>query len=377
MSSQDNEDWTDRIALRLSHARHGKGHDFEAIDHSSQTMRAKILPFFVGAVISLLACLIFLYILSQDASTLSSLAIARGVCPLSTGSCSSSSSEDQQQQQQQQQTNIMAADTPNFLDFHLHQAQFTQTFAACVIDSNCRFIYHHVQKTAGTTIEDITLKLFYDVDGKTHSNSCCDNTVLERFNKNSISYCTKQKFQSYQVNGSTFENIVKRCMDIYTQQNQSQPQRVVVLTSYREPIARTLSSIHQVCNKNADRRSQSTLEFCDRCSYETDSEYWMGYVDRFNNDYEQLYDHVVRSDYLKSCASKNKMELLAIDSADVSRFFSQLKDALPVTYHAALEQPSVYNPEEKARCSFGVTSDMIKGLALSTDIYRNLTCGIY
>jgi hypothetical protein len=281
------------------------------------------------------------------------------------------------------------------LDYHFHGTDFTQSFASCVMDPNCQIYYHHVQKAAGSTIENMAVNLVHARQG--NRGSCCGDDMMSRFNSSSAYYC-QLKFAAFQVRGSQFEQIVKTCMDMDYLLNQSQPQRVIALTSYREPIARTLSYIHQICNKvrtdrsekkpfsglknltnaslhlqNAKFRTKEVLEACDRCSFEQDVDIWMSYVNKTNIEDMELYN-VVRSSFLTSA---NKVELLAIDAADVSRFFSQLKDALPERYHTALQHAHSANLELTDRCSFGVSSAMIKGLALSTDIYRNLTSGSY
>jgi hypothetical protein len=263
------------------------------------------------------------------------------------------------------------------VDFNLQTFNCIQTFALCVIDSNCRFIYHHVMKTGGTTIEDEMDKLF----GMDFLDSCCHDEIVEQVQQNTAKYCNR-KFMSYQVSGSQFESIVKTCMAHHQHQQrkspyQSQPQRAVVLFSYREPIARTLSNIHFMCNHDyvPDWRPKKLLEACDRCDFEQDQDVWMKWVDMTNTDYQELYYHVVRSSYLTS--TESNINLLAIDTADVSRFFLHLKDALPESYRANINETSVSNMEVKTRCSFGMTSSMIKGLHVSQEIYRNLTSGSY
>jgi hypothetical protein len=105
----------------------------------------------------------------------------------------------------------------------------------------------------------------------------------------------------------------------------------------------------------------------------------MDFVNITNTDYQELYNHVLHSDYLTTFSSENHVKLLVIDTPDVNRFFSQLQDILPPSYSNLLDsaESESFNSENKARCSFGMTSSMIKGLAVSTDIYRNLTSGSY
>jgi hypothetical protein len=197
--------------------------------------------FFTGILVALIACAITLSYLAYDPSTLSSLGIASGVCSLSS---TTGSSEEDPLLQIKETTVLVRETTPSVLDYHFHADEFTQSFAACVLDNNCRVVYHHVPKTAGTTIEQVASKLFRLPVALP---SCCDDSVIDRFKQSQAKYCGR-KFSSYQVNGTQFVKIVHSCQLFHSSRNYSQPQRAVVLSSYREPIARTLSYVSLSCS---------------------------------------------------------------------------------------------------------------------------------
>ncbi|OEU05876.1 hypothetical protein FRACYDRAFT_257646 [Fragilariopsis cylindrus CCMP1102] len=223
---------------------------------------------------------------------------------------------------------------------------FITTFADCVLDPNCHLLYHHVGKTGGTTIEKIFYTLFpkpipIPTPPKGSSKkilkqtSCCFSDMLNRFYQNPYDYCLQQKFSAYQVRGKQFETILLKCLDLVNsnlnstttttttdndddiilstknknksnknKSNKKQRQhRFLTFSTYREPIARTISDIHQLCNKNLNRRTKQLQEVCQRCTYNTndtvntdgggavvinDKVYWNKLINNTNRIYRHL-----------------------------------------------------------------------------------------
>jgi hypothetical protein len=70
-------------------------------------------------------------------------------------------------------------------------------------------------------------------------------------------YCSA-KFTSYEIDAEIFlETVVPTCMKINT--NRTSKSRGVILSTFREPIQRTLSHIHQICNNKLDQRDPATI----------------------------------------------------------------------------------------------------------------------
>lgn len=87
----------------------------------------------------------------------------------------------------------------------------------------------------------------------------------------------------------------------------------------------------------------------------------------FNQEYKELLEVTnIRFD---------NATVLSIDSTDLTLLYEKLSEA---TNHGAFRRSSLRaNKEKKGRCNFGLKSEMLKGLAPSSDVYRNLTLGIY
>ena len=68
----------------------------------------------------------------------------------------------------------------------------------------------------------------------------------------------KSRARALKVKTAAFRDVIlKECQKVFarTAQSSGARQRMVVLVSYREPVAKTISYVHQVCNKNFRGRS--------------------------------------------------------------------------------------------------------------------------
>ena len=103
--------------------------------------------------------------------------------------------------------------------------------------------------------------------GMKRESSCCEGRMLERFRENPNYYCTAP-FASYQVKTNWFRDIIlEECQDVFARKAQNETktssgarQKMVVLVTYREPVARVISIVHQLCNKNRDLRTEKLLD---------------------------------------------------------------------------------------------------------------------
>ena len=282
------------------------------------------------------------------------------------------------------------------INYNLKPDLFTATISQCLLDDQCRIIYHHVGKSGGTTLED-TFFHMYPPELK----SCCGPKLLGKLANDERSrekYCTA-KFSSYQIIGSHVDGLVKSCMRINSddvaatsgskndehnttangssKNNKGNPPRKprsVVLTTYREPISRTLSSIHQLCNKQSNKRTNKTLEACNACRYDFGTDVWDRVVNMTNDHFEGVAE--VASLQIPD------VQVISLDMVDISPALDRLRERLPLDAKKlkVKDIPDVpmtqwRNPERKSVCSFAMTSEMIKSLGVAQTVYRNLTAG--
>jgi len=181
-------------------------------------------------------------------------------------------------------------------------------------------------------------------------------------------YCLA-KFSSYQLLGKDFQQVVARCLNTYLPRKKNTPfsflesplpssHNAIALFSFREPISRMLSQIHQLCNKNIELRDANTTLACFHCNYTQDVAYW----DAFVQDQEYLYES------LKNVLQMTipNVQVLAIDAMHITTFFRQLQSVLPVDFHRYFESQDLeHNIESNHNCNFGLVSPMIKSLRKS------------
>ena len=299
------------------------------------------------------------------------------------------------------------------IQYHWHPEEFIGVLTDCIFDEGCGILYHHVQKSGGSTVESVFFGFLPpDVTGTglkptavTRTSDFVNNHKRTFWN-HTDAFCGRSKFSSYQVppDGREFKAVAERCLDA-TDRN-----RFVILSSYREPISRVLSQIHQICNKNFASRPERTREACNRCVYHDpvvddtgrgDNEVW----DTYANKTLDLFDELLyMRDHLKEDLTGGRrhrgqsVEVLMMDTSDLGRFFTDLDEALvrhqqpppqsQQTKKSAaggggddaemLRLPVLNskNEEKRSRCSFGLRSGIIKMLKPAVKAYRNLTLSV-
>jgi hypothetical protein len=236
------------------------------------------------------------------------------------------------------------------INFHLYPNKFVKELTDCFNDADCRIYYYHFEKSGGTDVENRMALIF-----PPRLQSCCGETQMQRFRDAPNEFC-KAKFSSYQVGSSDFlDEIVPTCIA-------KTGARAVVLVSFREPIQRTLSYIHQKCNKHFRVRSDSMKMACRRCSYEQDKVFWDDLVQHANSQYLELLD--------VASAQISNTTVLSVDSMDLSALY---RDLFAASGHATFNMSVRSNPEKTTRCNFGFKSEMFRGLRLSAEVYRNMS----
>lgn len=274
-----------------------------------------------------------------------------------TVKCASTST----QQQPHQHTPIAAsAAATTALVFDHDPERFVRLFVGCVVDPSCRVFYHHVQKTGGSFLASRLFPVL-DQNHKRYDSKkwCCDQVMMKRFWNATSSYCNR-KLGVYEVTGGQFHQVVTTCSS-----KSASGGRAVALITFREPIQRTQSMIHHQCNKNYDRKDPIEQETCRKCHYSANRTYWNQYVIDTTKTYLDIAQMMVQ---LQSAA----VDVLSLDNPNIDRFFSMLEHNLNTTMPSGRG-----NGERTGRCSFGMTSPMVKGLGLATAIYKNLTLGRY
>jgi hypothetical protein len=93
---------------------------------------------------------------------------------------------------------------------------------------------------------------------------------------------------------------------------------------------------------------------------------------RVNKDFVNNFVH---NSYLHE---QTNIEVLVIDTADVTLFTDRLKQTLPEQFEASfLKETHISNKEQKGVCDFAMKSPMLKALSPGVGIYRNFTFGRY
>jgi len=230
--------------------------------------------------------------------------------------------------------------------------KFVTRFADCARDKLCHFYFWHITKTGGTTIE----RSFYQMFAMPIKKACCNDHMMARFTEDTDSYC-RSKFSSYEVFGGQMLKVVETCMKL-------QPNsRAIIFFTFREPISRFYWNINHMCNKNLELRSEEWLKVCRRCTYAADTEVFLNeWIEKHNYKYMSIYN-ITEMDVRNA-------QVLFLDTMDINGFVEKLKFEVQEYFNLTL----VYiNIEYATSCDFRLTSDIVRELAPSSIIYRNIT----
>lgn len=261
--------------------------------------------------------------------------------------------------------------------FERNPTHFVDTFDDCATDENCHVFYHHVQKTGGTHIAAI---LFPFLENEEYVDKgigddivwCCNEKTMTAFQKNIPGYCNR-KLGIYEILGDDFLKVVQTCMKHYDENHRNATatymrQRAVVLTSFREPLQRTISAIHQQCNTGWKQKTKEYQDVCDRCSYKDDPEFYDWFVNRTVRMYEGIKTATV-----EISRNVDHVDVLAIDNPNINAFFSNLWTKRNQTEITLGE----HNTENIVRCNFLVPSTVLKKLEYADRMYKDFVQGIF
>lgn len=229
---------------------------------------------------------------------------------------------------------------------------FVEMFVNCVQNENCSFYFWHLSKTGGTTLGYNFKQLFPN----NAPNNCCNGRAVHHFKENVEKYCLS-KFSSHEVNGEQMRMIIETCTKLQPSSS------AIVMFTFRDPISRFVSWINHLCNRLLIRRSAELQRFCHRCEYAPDTEKEMKeLIGRYNDLYLSASSIMGMN--------VNDVQVLSLDTMDMNNF---------------LETPSLgegfkisrmrENAGKSDICNFAITSEIIKELSISAEVYRNLTLG--
>ena len=242
------------------------------------------------------------------------------------------------------------------INFRLEPTEFVSELMNCFDDDKCRIYFYHFGKSGGSGLENRMFKVF-----PPYQDSFMRGKLLKQFREEPRKLCLA-KFSSYQVSSPEFVNtIIPTCM------KETGGSRAIILVSFREPIQRSLSFIHQMCNKYQRNRSPETRQACSRCSYDLDPAFWNERMQNCNQEYVDLQTMI-------NTKTANT-SILSVDMVDLSFLYEKL--FLATNHQAFQQQPHTTNAEAVQRCNFGFKSEMFRNLATSSEVYRNLTLAKY
>jgi len=263
------------------------------------------------------------------------------------------------------------------INFYRNPDTFIETISDCIGDDNCRIIYHHIQKTGGKTVEYRMFQAFpfkpeiidgmsdkirgglFNLEDSVGAKSCCWKKMFKRVNKYKKLFCPI-KFMSYEVTSDQLQKIIDECLTWNGIQS-----RYVVLVSFRDPEARTLSQIHQMCNKNFASRRPMMQEACLTCEYNEETKEAFYVHTKLTN---KAFEYVINTTYLNE---RQRVNAMTFQIDDIDSMFDKLKEKTGIDFPY-----KTANPEQRDLCDFGVTSEMFDGLAPSREIYRKLIRGL-
>lgn len=157
----------------------------------------------------------------------------------------------------------------------------------------------------------------------------------------------------YELKGDQFEEVVATCRKLYQQQGH----RAVVLVTVRDPVQRTVSWIHQQCNKNYGRMGEFQ-RVCERCEYCEDKEEW----DRFVDD---------QIEYYMKLAYRLPYPIYTMEDVMIDRFLAMLGQRSALHFNRGS-----HNLEKKQICDFHVPSSLFKRFHEARMVYRELVTGV-
>ncbi|KAI2490541.1 hypothetical protein MHU86_24019 [Fragilaria crotonensis] len=258
----------------------------------------------------------------------------------------------------------MGTETKSYMMFTSSPPAFVDEVVSCLRSETCHILYHHVQKTGGSSVAS---RLFPLVEQREYNSNewCCNEKLLDRFRLHPREYCSR-KLSVYEVKAPQYHEIMETCKHLHPSHY------YLSLISVREPIQRTLSMIHHQCNKNFDHKNAIEQSICSNCTYTPESAwFWDQFTTQTNTIYVELLEMVQNETRQRLLHHRpTKLTWLFLDNSMIDPFLELFKLTMQVnlTYGKS-------NKENTHVCNFGMTSSMMKDLRRSQMIYASLVGG--
>ena len=259
---------------------------------------------------------------------------------------------------------------------------FIDEFTKCLLDRDyCKVLYWHIQKTGGTYIASQMHPLF-NREPYRSKEWCCNNDFMKaRFRPHIKELCSK-RFGVYEVRSKEYHEVLRTCQDFQNQMlhnssaTSNRHHRYIGFVSIREPIQRSLSAIHQICNVHQSGLRQQVRQTCERCSYDIDDDkpFFEKYVNQTNNFYTGLMDILV-----SESLSVLGIPIYVVDNQHIRDMFQQLETSIDNDLkkkgsNMTFRFPAGTKNSEAASklCDFGMTSSLMKQHQEALDAYHRI-----
>jgi hypothetical protein len=235
-----------------------------------------------------------------------------------------------------------------------HRAEdFVKIFMNCVRNETCVFYSWKVQQTEASIVNIH----FRHVFPKTAlMGNCCMEQAVKKFKANVEKYCLS-KFSAHEVTEGQMRWIVETCSKLRPRSN------AILLFTYEDPYSYYISRINKLCNRYLKLRPAEVQRVCHVCEYANNT---MAFFDNVVNKTNSFYLSMAKITDMNF----SNVQVLLIDNVDLEKFF--LNPSLRPDFDVF--QLKKRKPKTDF-CNFGLKTEVMKKLSVSTDLYRQLTHG--
>jgi len=251
----------------------------------------------------------------------------------------------------------------NTIYFQRNPNAFIDTLSACLGNWQCSVLFHHLGKTGGSVLRDKMFdnfppnkNLYKKINGH-YWDDWKNGNMTRLFKAKRELYC-RAKFSSYQ--NVPFGDIVSSCRWL-----KPETFKIIALIPFREPAARTLSSINHFCNKGGiSTKTNAQIVACMSCDHKKHQPFFDSFATSTNDDYTRNQLAATK------LGGMTNVKVLFYDAADMEDLFLNLQNKMPTT---SLLPIGTSNTGQTDICDFGMNSKMINLLAPSFDLYRKFS----
>ena len=262
---------------------------------------------------------------------------------------------------------------------------FTTELADCIVDPGCKILFLHVQKSGGTFLMNMLGQIDPPIHDRLRAYGKTMKRTMKALEKRPSEVCA-YKLQNYEVFVNDYKRVIELCTNL---QQQHQPQnstnersssnrRYLGLISVREPMARTMSHIHQICSKNQwiFKQMPERKKACEACDHDGASKQ---IFDQKLNYGKQIFASM--KDLLLN--ETIRIPLLVVDNSNINDMMSEVEDSVSARLAASSQPPSLKqwpwswdvkaNTEsektKKKLCDYKMSSAIMKEHRESLEVY--------